>query len=88
MKTGEDLEIAFKNALKKANNYKYTLPTDIKLQFYAFYKQATEQQGLYRPSGESEIRNAFKINALFQVQKLSKEEAKREYIKLVKKHLE
>ena len=85
--TSKEIHTKFEEAVDEANRYPHLLPTDIKLQFYAHYKQATEDVGLYRPSDEVEIRNAFKINALLQVRGLSKDEAKLAYIELVKKYL-
>ncbi|MDP2059136.1 MAG: acyl-CoA-binding protein, partial [Flavobacteriaceae bacterium] len=41
----------------------------------------------YNPSGENELRNAFKINALFQVKDISQNEAKKKYIELVEKYI-
>jgi len=83
----KDLEKRFLNAVDEANAYPKILPIDIKLKFYAFYKQATENTGLYRPSDGVEIRNAFKLNALFQVGKFTEDEAKERYIALVAKYL-
>lgn len=83
----EELHKAFLKAVDFANNYDKILPTDIKLQFYAHYKHAVEDIGFYKPSDEIELRNAFKINALFQVKRITKEEAKHEYIRLVEKYL-
>jgi len=83
----ESLHKRFLKAVDEANAYPDTLPVDIKLKFYAFYKQATENTGLYRPSDSVQIRNAFKLNALFQVGKYSQDEAKEKYINLVAKYL-
>ncbi len=83
----EKLHKEFLEAVKEANAYTKKLPVDIKLKFYAYYKQATENTGLYRPSDSVEIRNAFKLNALFQVGKFSRDEAKQKYIYLVNKYL-
>lgn len=83
----KDLDERFLKAVDQANAYEKTLPVDIKLKFYAFYKQATENTGLYRPSDRVEIRNAFKLNALFQVSKFTEDEAKEKYIALVAKYL-
>jgi len=85
--TDEELHKAFLKAVEFANNYQKELPDDIKLQFYAHYKHAIENIGLYRPSDKVELRSAFKLNALFQVKRISKEDAKRKYIQLVEKHL-
>ncbi len=83
----EKLHKEFLKAVEEANAFNKELPVDIKLKFYAYYKQATENTGLYRPSDSVEIRNAFKINALFQVGKFSRDEAKQKYIDLVNKYL-
>ena len=85
--TDEELDKAFLEAVEFANNYKKVLPTDIKLQFYAHYKHAIENIGFYRPSDKVELRNAFKLNALFQVKRISRNEAKLKYIELVETHL-
>ena len=39
------------------------------------------------PSGDVQLRNAFKLNAWFQLSHLTEKEAKIEYIKLVNKFL-
>lgn len=83
----EVLHKAFLEAVAEANAYPKTLPVDIKLKFYAYYKQATENTGLYRPTDTVEIRSAFKLNALFQVSKYTQAEAKQKYIDLVRKYL-
>ena len=49
-----------------------------------YYKKATNDYG--RPSSRKPIINAFKTNALFQVQNISEDEAKQEYIDLVKNY--
>ncbi len=85
--TEEELNIAFDKAYERACNTKLQLPPDVMLHFYAHYKQATHADGFYTPSGNSELRNAFKLNALFQVKNLSQKEAKLKYIELVNKHI-
>lgn len=82
-----ELHNKFLKAVEEANAYSRELPVDIKLKFYAFYKQATENTGLYRPSDSVQIRSAFKLNALFQVGRFTQEEAKLKYIALVDKYL-
>ncbi len=83
----KDLDIAFDRAYIVASNTKKKLPPDVMLQFYAYYKQATRGNNYTEPSGDSELRSAFKLNAWFQLSYLTEEEAKLEYIKLVKKYL-
>lgn len=88
MMNENELNIAFDKAYKKASNTKIQLPPDVMLYFYAYYKRATHTKGgLYNPSGENELRNAFKLNAFFQVQNLSPSEAKLKYIELVEKYI-
>jgi acyl-CoA-binding protein len=83
----KDLNKEFEEAYLKASNTKIKLPPDIMLQFYAYYKQATKGNNYENPSGDVQLRNAFKLNAWFQLSHLSEKEAKKEYIKLVKKYL-
>ncbi|MBQ4820477.1 acyl-CoA-binding protein [Aquimarina sp. MMG016] len=85
--TEEEINIAFEKAYHRACNTQIQLPPDIMLHFYAHYKQATHTDGFYTPSGDSELRNAFKLNALFQVKNLTALEAKIKYIELVNKHI-
>lgn len=83
----DDLNIKFKEAYKLASQTEIKLPPDIMLQFYAYYKQATKGNNYESPSGDVELRNAFKLNAWFQLNHLSEAEAKQEYINLVNKYL-
>lgn len=75
----------FLKAFEAANSMgDIDIPIDLRLRFYAFYKQATIQTlNSYNPNDPVEIRNAFKINAILQVKNLSQDEAKLAYIKLV-----
>jgi diazepam-binding inhibitor (GABA receptor modulating acyl-CoA-binding protein) len=85
MKT--QLDIEFEEAYSIASTTKIKLPPDIMLQFYAYYKQATKGNNYEEPSGDVELRNAFKLNAWFQLNHLSEKNAKKIYIDLVNKHL-
>ncbi|RZT00110.1 acyl-CoA-binding protein [Aquimarina brevivitae] len=85
--TDEELNIAFQKAYQKACTTNIQLPPDIMLHLYAYYKQAIHAEEFYRPSGDSDLRNAFKLNALFQVKGLSKKQAKKRYIALVEKYI-
>lgn len=89
MSTEKDLDLAFKEAYRKANSTPQKFPPDIMLQFYAYYKQATENSGIYYSlSGDEEgVRNAFKLNALLQIKGISISEAKRKYIELVNQYV-
>ncbi|NRA92285.1 MAG: acyl-CoA-binding protein [Psychroserpens sp.] len=79
--TSEELDIEFREAVERINAHTDPFPADFLLRLYAFYKKATNDYG--RPSSRKPIINAFKTNALFQVQGVSEDEAKREYIDLV-----
>ena len=81
------LNIEFDEAYEYASKTDKKLPPDIMLQFYAYYKQATKGNNYEQPSGNIELRNAFKLNAWFQLNHLTEDEAKIEYIKLVNKYL-
>lgn len=85
--TEEELNITFNKAYKRACNTKVQLPPDIMLHFYAFYKRATYTDELVTPSGDSDLRNAFKINAIIQAKNITPKEAKLKYIELVNTHL-
>ncbi len=62
-----DLDIKFEKAFKIASAMTKKLPPDIMLQFYAYYKRATSNNALVVPSGNNIVRNAFKLNAYFQL---------------------
>ncbi|PKV52503.1 acyl-CoA-binding protein [Aquimarina sp. MAR_2010_214] len=85
--TEEELNIAFDNAYERACNTKIQLPPDVMLHFYAYYKRATHTEGFFTPSGDSELRNAFKLNAFFQAKNLTPKQAKEKYIELVNEHI-
>lgn len=79
--TQKDLDTEFEAAVKRVNDFTEPFPADFLLRLYAYYKKATNDYG--RPNSRKQIINAFKTNALFQVQNISQNEAKREYIILV-----
>lgn len=85
--TPEEIDKQFLEAYEKASNTTQKFPPDIMLEFYAYYKQATENEGIYTPSGDDEVRNAFKLNALLQIKGISALQAKKKYIELVKKYI-
>lgn len=82
--TTEELDIEFKEAVERINNFTEPFPADFLLRLYAYYKKATNDYG--RPSSRKPIINAFKTNALFQVRDVTQDEAKRIYIDLVKNY--
>ena len=81
----EDLDIKFREAVKSINTHEQPFPADILLKLYAYYKKATNDYG--RPSSSKAIINAFKTNALFQVEDISQDEAKQRYIELANTYL-
>ncbi len=82
--TSEELDIEFRDAVERINSFTEPFPADFLLRLYAYYKKATNDYG--RPSSKKPIINAFKTNALFQVQNVTQDEAKRIYIDLVKNY--
>lgn len=80
----DDLHKRFLKAFDTANLMDdIDIPIDLRLQFYAYYKQSTIGDSSYSPNDPIEIRNAFKMNAILQVKDLSKEDAMLKYIELV-----
>ncbi len=79
--TTEELDKEFTDAVDRINSFSEPFPADLLLRLYAYYKKATNNYE--RPSSSKPIINAFKTNALFQVQNVSPDEAKRIYIDLV-----
>lgn len=82
--TSRDLDVRFEEAVKAASKMKQaSLPPDVQLRLYAFYKQATS--GTANPNFNStfDLRNAFKMNAWMQIRHLSIEEAKEMYIEII-----
>ena len=79
------LDKEFKMAVESINNHQEPFPADTLLKLYAYYKKATNNYN--RPNSSKPIINAFKTNALFQVDNISQEEAKKRYIELSKKYL-
>lgn len=77
----DDLDIEFKEAVERINAYTDPFPADVLLKLYAYYKKATNDYG--RPSSRKPIINAFKTNALFQLEDITEDEAKQKYIELV-----
>ena len=80
-----NLDTEFDVAVKSINNHKEPFPADTLLKLYAYYKKATNDYS--RPGSSKAIINAFKTNALFQIENISQYEAKRRYIALAKKYL-
>ncbi|HOD09259.1 MAG TPA: acyl-CoA-binding protein [Flavobacterium sp.] len=80
----KDLETRFQEAVEIASKMtQASLPQDVQLRLYAYYKQATF--GTIEPNNSSsfDLRNAFKTNAWMQISHLSVEEAKELYIEAI-----
>lgn len=90
----EEVDKEFLKAFEKLNSTSKKFPPDIMLKFYAYYKQATEQEAKSIPVFQNpdeeykDIKSAFKLNALLQIKGISSFEAKLKYIELVKENLE
>jgi len=82
----DDLDRRFRKAFEMASAMTKKLPPDVMLQFYSYYKHATTGDSMVIPSGKDMVRNAFKLNAFFQMGNISEDDAKREYIRLVEKY--
>lgn len=82
----DDLDRRFNRAFEIASSMTKKLPPDIMLKFYSYYKHATTKDSMVIPSGNDMVRNAFKLNAYFQIANISEDDAKREYIRLVEKY--
>lgn len=82
--TQKDLDTRFQEAVAIASQMtQASLPQDVQLRLYAFYKQATIGTLNYNLSDNFDLRNAFKTNAWIQISHLSIEEAKEEYIEII-----
>ncbi len=81
-----DLDKKFNKAFEIASAMTKKLPPDVMLKFYAYYKHATSDNAMVVPSGNNIVRNAFKLNAYFQLGSITVDEAKQKYIDLVKEY--
>ena len=80
----KDLETRFQEAVAIASQMtQASLPQDVQLRLYAFYKQATYGTLSYNHSESYDLRNAFKTNAWIQISHLSIDEAKEQYIEII-----
>jgi acyl-CoA-binding protein len=79
-----DLDKRFSKAVETASKMtQASLPQDVQLRLYAFYKQATFGSAQYGQSENFDLRNAFKTNAWMQISHISIEEAKEQYIEII-----
>lgn len=81
-----ELDRKFDKAFEIASAMTKKLPPDVMLRFYSYYKHATQKDSVVIPSGNDMVRNAFKLNAYFQLNNITMDEAKQKYIELVEKY--
>lgn len=81
----KSLHKKFEDAVAYVNGYNEPLPADLLLRLYAYYKVANRNFG--SPGSKTPLINAFKANAMIQVQNVSIEEAMKSYVKLVEKEI-
>ena len=80
----KDIDTRFQEAVAIASQMtQESLPQDVQLRLYAFYKQATFGTLSYNHSQSYDLRNAFKTNAWIQISHLSVDEAKEQYIEII-----
>ncbi|AWG23359.1 phosphatidylserine decarboxylase [Flavobacterium faecale] len=87
----KDLETQFQEALEIASAMtQASLPQDVQLRLYAYYKQATK--GSLNPmqlnTNSFHLRDAFKTNAWMQIRHISADEAKICYVEIINALLE
>jgi acyl-CoA-binding protein len=80
----KDLDTRFQEAVEIASEMtQASLPQDVQLRLYAYYKQATIGTINYNQSSNDDLRNAFKTNAWLQISNLSVDESKELYIEAI-----
>ena len=80
----KDLNTRFQEAVAIASEMSQSsLPQDVQLRLYAYYKQATFGTIDYNSAANYDLRNAFKTNAWMQISHLSVDEAKEKYIEII-----
>lgn len=89
MNKKEALDKAFHEAAHRASTTTVSLPQDIQLLLYAYYKKGNHENSSIAIENikENDLRSAFKYNALIQLKGLSTNDAKKEYIKLVDQYI-
>ncbi|MFC6877612.1 acyl-CoA-binding protein [Flavobacterium myungsuense] len=82
--TLKDLNTRFEEAVAIADEMtQASLPQDVQLRLYAFYKQATYGNLELNQTSSFHIRDAFKTNAWMQISHISADEAKESYIEII-----
>jgi acyl-CoA-binding protein len=80
----KDLDTRFQEAVVLAEQIpQASLPQDVQLRCYAYYKQATSGTIDNLNSANFDLRNAFKTNAWLQISHLTIDEAKEKYIEAI-----
>ncbi len=80
----KDLDTLFKEAVAIANTIaQSSLPQDVQLRCYAYYKQATFGSLGSVNYSNLDVRDAFKNNAWMQISHITEDEAKRLYIEII-----
>lgn len=80
----KDLDTRFNEAVEiAANMSQASLPQDVQLRLYAYYKQATIGTLSNNTNSGLDLRNAFKTNAWMQISHISADEAKELYIEMI-----
>lgn len=81
----ETLNKQFEIAFEEASKMTVDLPPDVMLKFYAYYKQAIQEEPkiLNFNFENNDLRSAFKLNALMQIGNMSSQDAKLAYIELL-----
>ncbi|MDG1529590.1 MAG: acyl-CoA-binding protein [Polaribacter sp.] len=83
----KSIDIQFQDAYKIVSSLSQDeFAPDIMLKLYAYYKQATygDNNPAFIETDELDLRNGFKLNAWIQLRGMSIENAKKEYVKIVK----
>ena len=80
----KDLNTRFLEAVEIASEMtQASLPQDLQLRLYAFYKQATLGTLDLKQNSSYHLRDAFKTNAWMQISHLTPDESKEQYIELI-----
>ena len=80
----KDLHTLFLEAVEVANTIpQASLPQDVQLRCYAYYKQATFGSLGSINYSNFDVRDAFKNNAWLQISNISEDEAKQLYIDII-----
>lgn len=86
-----DLDILFDEAFENANKIeKESVPPNMQLVLYGLYKHATSTRpslNIEASQDANDLKNAFKMNAWMQVNNLSIDQAKEQYIEHINKLL-